>query len=135
MKYGESYSFQNYKKIDTNRIRISSTFSVLRPFSVCGIRRMPQKRSCVFSIFFVLRALYFELFTSTHLLRLLYFDILSNLQKYRSKYIFGRSKVWPKNSKYGLGPNKVQVEAKSVGRCREKMEDMKIVEVQKMSIS
>jgi len=58
--------------------RISSTFSVLRPFSY-------------------IRPLYFELFTSTRLLRSLYFDLLSNLdfllvEKHRSKYSFGRSK-------------------------------------------
>jgi len=61
------------------RVRISWTFSVLRPFS------------------YFRPLLYFDLSTSTRLLRLLYLDLLSNLdfllvETYRSKYSFGRSK-------------------------------------------
>ena len=67
------------------RVRISSTFSVLRPFS------------------YLRPVLYFDRSTSTFLLRPIYFDSLtwtsvlrhfvkSGVEKYRSKYSFGRSK-------------------------------------------
>ena len=65
------------------RVRISSSFSVLRP-------------------------LYFDLFTSTSVLR----------HFVKSGLLIGRD---------------LQVEVKSVGRSTEKVEDMKMVEVQKRS--
>ena len=76
----------------------------------------------------------FDLFcTSTALLRLAYFDIFPNLdfllvEKHRSTYSFGRSKVWPKRSKESCDK---KVEVKSVGRSTERVEDMKMVKVQK----
>jgi len=67
-------------------VRISSTFSILRPVS------------------YLRPFLYFELFTSTFsVLRTLYFDLLPNLdfllvEKHRSKYSFRRSKVGGSNT-------------------------------------
>jgi len=63
-------------------------------------------------------------FISTALLRPLYFDLLWNpdfllVEKYRPKYSFGRSNLL--------------VEVKSLGRSTAKVEDMKMVEVQKRS--
>ena len=69
-------------------VRISSTFSVLRP-------------------------LYFELFILTRLLRPLYFEFFSNLdfllvEKYRSKYSFGWSKVLVEVKSVGRSTEKVE---------------------------
>jgi len=88
-------------------VRISSTFSVLRPlyfvrFTSTRVLRNLYVDSCISTS--VVQILYSELCTSTRLLRPLYFEFLSNLdfllvEKHMSKYSFGRNKVVTKKSK------------------------------------
>jgi len=75
------------------------------------------------STFSVLRPLYF-LFTSTRVLRPLYFDSLTSTF----------CQIWTSYLSISTGRNTVLVEVKSVeSRSTEKVEDMKMVEVQKRS--
>ena len=86
--------------LDFVGIRISSTFSVRRPFSYL--------RPC----------LYFD----RYLLRLPYFDLCT------LPFCQIRTSYWSRST----GRTTVLVEVKSVGRSTEKVEDMKMVEVQMM---
>ena len=82
----------------THWVRISSTFSVLRPTD----------------------------FTSTSLIRLAYFDLLSNLDDYWPSST-GRSKVLVEVKFGQKSRSNFFVEVKSVGRCAQKVEDMKMI--------
>ena len=84
-------------RVSIEGVRISSTFSVLRPFSYIRLFLYFDRSISTYLFRPLLRPIYLELFTSIRLLRPLYFDLLSNLdfllvETYRSKYSSGQSK-------------------------------------------